>query len=142
MNTKKAFWLKRPLSFIKTDLHSFSWFVEDENSVFWTVGEEATFSLNVSKDDSVVFSFVLLHTPTDYVSFEKDGIYSCFFGLKSYFPLKETNISSLKMVKNKDEISFFQGDDLIYKIQNPAFLGSASLGIKAKGNGNIRIEVF
>lgn len=140
MNTKKAFWVKRPSGYITIDLHSFSWTEDGESSVFWTVGEEGVFALNASYDDSISFDFVLLHTPSDYVRFTKDGIYSSFFSLSSFIPAPSYN--SIVFRKDKSSISFYSDDVLLYKIENPAFLGSASFGCEIKGKGKVRLTVF
>ena len=134
MNTKKALWVKRPKSFINIDLHSFSWTEEENSSVFWTVGEEGEISLRRSNDESVDVDFVLLHTPSDFVRFTKKGILSSFFSLTSF--------TSLRMKKESATISFFSEDTLVYKIENPAFLGSASFGFEIKGKGKVKLEVF
>ena len=140
MNTKKALWVKRPKSFINIDLHSFSWTEEENSSVFWTVGEEGEISLRRSNDESVDVDFVLLHTPSDFGRFKKKGILSSFFSLTSFTPL--SSFASLRMKKESDTISFFSEDDLVYKIENPAFLGSASFGFEIKGKGKVKLEVF
>ena len=140
MNTKKALWVKRPKSYITIDLHSFSWTEDGESSVFWTIGEEGEFELRAQYDDSVSLDFVLLHTPSDYVRFSEDGIYSSFFSLSSFIP--SPSFSSIRFKKEKTVISFYSGEELIYKIENPAFLGSASFGFEIKGKGNIKIKVF
>ena len=134
MNTKKALWVKRPKSFINIDLHSFSWTEEENSSVFWTVGEEGEISLRRINDESVDVDFVLLHTPSDFVRFTKKGILSSFFSLTSF--------TSLRMKKESATISFFSEDALVYKIENPAFLGSASFGFEIKGKGKVKLEVF
>lgn len=140
MNTKKAFWVKRPKSYITIDLHSFSWTEDGESSVFWTIGEEGEFELSALFDESITLDFVLLHTPSDYVRFSKDGIYSSFFSLSSFLP--SPSFSSIRLKKDKSVISFYSGEALIYKIENPAFLGSASFGFEIKGKGKIKINVF
>ena len=140
MNTKKALWVKRPKSFINIDLHSFSWTEEENSSVFWTVGEEGEISLRRSNDESVDVDFVLLHTTSDFVRFTKKGILSSFFSLTSFTPL--SSFTSLRMKKESATISFFSDDALVYKIENPAFLGSASFGFEIKGKGKVKLEVF
>lgn len=140
MNTKKALWVKRPKSFINIDLHSFSWTEEENSSVFWTVGEEGEISLRRSNDESVDVDFVLLLTPSDFVRFTKKGILSSFFSLTSFTPL--SSFTSLRMKKESATISFFSEDALVYKIENPAFLGSASFGFEIKGKGKVKLEVF
>ena len=140
MNTKKALWVKRPKSFINIDLHSFSWTEEENSCVFWTVGEEGEISLRRSNDESVDVDFVLLHTPSDFVRFTKKGILSSFFSLTSFTPL--SSFTSLRMKKESATISFFSEDTLVYKIENPAFLGSASFGFEIKGKGKVKLEVF
>ena len=140
MNTKKALWVKRPKSFINIDLHSFSWTEEENSSVFWTVGEEGEISLRRSNDESVDVDFVLLHTPSDFVRFTKKVILSSFFSLSSFTPL--SSFTSLRMKKESATISFFSEDALVYKIENPAFLGSASFGFEIKGKGKVKLEVF
>ena len=140
MNTKKALWVKRPKSFINIDLHSFSWTEEENSSVFWTVGEEGEISLRRSNDESVDVDFVLLHTTSDFVRFTKKGILSSFFSLTSFTPL--SSFTSLRMKKESATISFFSEDTLVYKIENPAFLGSASFGFEIKGKGKVKLEVF
>ena len=140
MNTKKALWVKRPKSFINIDLHSFSWTEEENSSVFWTVGEEGEISLRRSNDESVDVDFVLLHTTSDFVRFTKKGILSSFFSLTSFTPL--SSFTSLRMKKESATISFFSEDALVYKIENPAFLGSASFGFEIKGKGKVKLEVF
>ena len=140
MNTKKALWVKRPKSFINIDLHSFSWTEEENSSVFWTVGEEGEISLRRSNDESVDVDFVLLHTLSDFVRFTKKGILSSFFSLSSFTPL--SSFTSLRMKKESATISFFSEDALVYKIENPAFLGSASFGFEIKGKGKVKLEVF
>ena len=140
MNTKKALWVKRPKSFINIDLHSFSWTEEENSSVFWTVGEEGEISLRRSNDESVDVDFVLLHTASDFVRFTKKGILSSFFSLTSFTPI--SSFTSLRMKKDSATISFFSEDALVYKIENPAFLGSASFGFEIKGKGKVKLEVF
>ena len=140
MNTKKALWVKRPKSFINIDLHSFSWTEEENSSVFWTVGEEGEISLRRSNDESVDVDFVLLHTTSDFVRLTKKGILSSFFSLTSFTPL--SSFTSLRMKKESATISFFSEDTLVYKIENPAFLGSASFGFEIKGKGKVKLEVF
>ena len=140
MNTKKALWVKRPKSFINIDLHSFSWTEEENSSVFWTEGEEGEISLRRSNDESVDVDFVLLHTPSDFVRFTKQGLLSSFFSLTSFTPL--SSFTSLRMKKESATISFFSDDALVYKIENPAFLGSASFGFEIKGKGKVKLEVF
>ena len=140
MNTKKALWVKRPKSYITIDLHSFSWTEDGESSVFWTIGEEGEFELKAQYDDSVSLDYVLLHTPSDYVKFSKDGIYSSFFSLSSFIP--SPSFSSIRFKKEETVISFYSGEELIYKIKNPAFLGSASFGFEIKGKGKVNLKVF
>ena len=131
MNTKKALWVKRPKSFINIDLHSFSWTEEENSCVFWTVGEEGEISLRRINDESV---------DVDFVRFTKKGILSSFFSLTSFTPL--SSFTSLRMKKESATISFFSEDTLVYKIENPAFLGSASFGFEIKGKGKVKLEVF
>ena len=140
MNTKKALWLKRPRNYITTDLHSFSWLEDDKASVFWTIGEEGDISLTLIAEEGVEYNFILLHTPSDLLSFSSKGINSSFFGLDSFIPATIGN--NLKMEKRGKEISFIYEGNLIYKIVNPAFLGSASFGVETKGKGEVSIKVF
>ena len=140
MNTKKALWVKRPKSYITIDLHSFSWKEEGDSSVYWTVGEEGEVSLTVTYDDTLSVDFVLLHTPSDYVRFTSKGIVSSFFGLNSFIPTH--SFDSIVMKKTNETLAFYNNDELIYKIENPAFLGSASFGIETKGKGEVSIRVF
>ncbi|MGN1164569.1 MAG: hypothetical protein ACI4S4_07195 [Candidatus Ornithospirochaeta sp.] len=140
MNTKKATWVHRPSSPFTTDLHSFSWAEDNESSVFWTIGEEGEISLSYEKDEDVSVFFVFLHTPSDYISFHPSIVVSSFFSLSSSFPASIE--SNMKMVKEGDTISFFSGESLIEKIQNPAFEGSASFGFYIKGKGKVRTTVF
>ena len=104
------------------------------------MGEEGEISLRRSNDESVDVDFVLLHTPSDFVRFTKKGILSSFFSLTSFTPL--SSFTSLRMKKESATISFFSDDALVYKIENPAFLGSASFGFEIKGNGKVKLEVF
>lgn len=140
MNTKKAFWVKRPKSFIKIDLHSFSWTEnEDNSSVYWTLGEEGFVRLEV-ESEGADWDFVMLHTPSDYLRFSKNEIISSFFSLNSSLPFQQPR--SLTMEKNGSSVSFLSDEELVIKIENPAFLGSASFGIVAKGKGKIKVSVF
>lgn len=140
MNTKKALWVKRPKNYINIDLHSFSWIENGKSSVFWTLGEEGDISLSIIHSSSVQAEFILLHTPSDYVKFSCDGIYSSFFGLDSFIP--SSSFDSIVLKKTGTTLSFYSKDVLIYKIENPAFLGSASFGINTSGNGEVSIRVF
>ena len=140
MNTKKAIWVKRPKTYITIDLHSFSWDVDDSSSVFWTIGEVGVIDLRAVYDDSVSLDFVLLHTPNDYVRFTKFGIYSSFFGFSSYIP--SYSLNSLLLKKEGSSLSFYNDDKLLLKIENPAFLGSASFGFEVKGKGKVKLSVF
>ena len=140
MNTKKATWVRRPSSYFTTDLHSFSWKEESESSVFWTIGCEGEISLSYSADPDVSVRFVFLHTPSDYISFSPDHVTSSFFSLSSSFPFSIS--TTMKMVKDGDKISFYTGEELVLKIENPAFQGSASFGFTIKGEGKVRTTVF
>ena len=140
MNTKKAFWLKRPKKYIETTLHSFSWNEEGSSSVYWTIGEEGTLSLSFEKDDEVQISFVLLHTPSDFIRFSQDGIHYSFFGLDSFIPFHMP--SAIRMEKKGDVISFYSSSILLMKMENPAFLGSASFGFEMEGKGKVSLSIY
>lgn len=140
MNTKKAIWVKRPQSYIKTSLHTYSYENEGESSVFFTVGEEGNISLKAAATEDAKVSFVFLHTPSDYISFSSEGIEYSFFGAKSHIMLK--SFDGIEMRKLGEHIDFFSGEEVLFSMENPAFLGSASFGVRAVGAGHIEISVF
>ena len=108
--------------------------------MYWTIGEEGTLSLSFEKDDEVQLSFVLLHTPSDFIRFSQDGIHYSFFGLDSFIPCHIP--SAIRMEKKGDVISFYSSSLLLMKMENPAFLGSASFGFEIKGKGKVNLKVF
>ena len=50
--------------------------------------------------------------------------------------------SAIRMEKKGDVISFYSSSLLLMKMENPAFLGSASFGFEIKGKGKVKLEVF
>ncbi|MBQ0070536.1 MAG: hypothetical protein KBS81_01550 [Spirochaetales bacterium] len=140
MNTKKAIWVKRPHSYIKTSLHTYSYNNDEESSVFFTVGEEGNISLQAQATEDATVAFVFLHTPSDYIAFSKNGLEYSFFGAKAHIMLK--SFDRIEMRKLGERIAFFAGEEEILSMENPAFLGSASFGVRATGAGHVEISVF
>lgn len=139
MNTKKAIWVRFPEN-LNITLHSYSYTSKKEGLVLFTVGEEDKIELTLDAEDSAEGSFILLHTPSDIIEFKKDGIYSSFFGLDSYIPLNRPK--KITFIKEKESLSFYEEEKLIYQIKNPAFALSASFGARTRGEGKVYIEVF
>lgn len=141
MNTKKAQWLKKPVKFESVSLHSLSFLNGEQSSVFFTIGECDNITLSYEKEDSVSVSFVFFHTPNDYIVFKEDRIESLFFGLKSKHNMFNS-INKLEINKLYDTITFSSNGKFLLKINNPAFLSSASFGLKMENQGRVKINVF
>lgn len=139
MNTKKAIWLRYPEN-LSITLHSYTYSSKREGFVLFPIGEEDKIELKIKAEDSAEASFVLLHTPSDIIEFKKDGIYSSFFGLDSFYacPMPE----KLTLIKKKESLSFYSEEKLILSISNPAFELSASFGARTRAEGKVYIEVF
>lgn len=139
MNTGKATWLKHPKHVITT-LHSYSYEGKGDLCVMFTLGEEGTMSLYTKCEGERESELLLLHTPNDYLLLSSKGIRGTMFSLSFDIPMEIGNKIVLK--KEKEELFFFDGDKCIFKLSNPAFLGSTSFGVISKGKGKNYIEVF
>ena len=139
MNTSKATWIRHPRPIVTT-LHSFSYEGKESLCVMFTLGEEGEFKLSAKADGEKSFDFLFLHTPNDYLIFDKKGIHGKLFTVDIDIPMEiESNII---LKKEKEKLVFYDSNKQLIAISNPAFLGSASFGLEAKGNGKIYIEVF
>lgn len=141
MNIKKAQWLKRPVSFSSVSLHSLSYKIEGKTAVFFTIGENDRLILSYSVSENVDAYFVFFHTPSDYINIKKDKIEFSFFSLKGEHNMCKP-LSEIEINKNGEEIEFLSSSTTLFKIKNPAFLSSASFGIKAEGSGTVNISVW
>lgn len=139
MNTKKAIWVRFPGN-ISITLHSFTYTSEKEGFVLFTIGEEDKIELTLKAEESASAAFVLFHTPSDWIEFNKDGISFSLFGGKGFFPCKIGE--KITFIKEKENLSFFSEERLIFSTSDPAFLGSASFGARTRGKGKTYIEVF
>ena len=139
MNTSKATWLKHPRPIVTT-LHSFLYEGTESLFVMFTLGEEGEMKLVAISEKEAISEFIFLHTPNDYLVFNKSGISGKLFTVD--IDIKKDIDSSIILKKNKERLTFISDDKELISIANPAFLGSASFGVRAKGNGKTYIEIF
>lgn len=138
MNTKDAIWINKCKHYEKS-LHTIKYSTLDKSSVFFTLGEEGRMEIKIEEDTSNS-SFVLLHTPSDYLYFTSDGIKGEMFSLK--IDIQKGVGNNLKVEKNMEELSFFSNNEKLLTITHPSFFGSASIGVESKGKGDTVITVF
>lgn len=139
MNTGKATWIEHPKHVITT-LHSYKYEGKDDLCVMFTLGEEGSITLLSKCEGSRESEFIFLHTPNDYIILDKNGIRGKLFTVDISIPMEIGN--TIVFEKKNEEISFNSDGRTLFTISNPAFLGSASFGIRSKGTGKEYIEVF
>ncbi len=138
---KKAQWLKKPARFEEYLLHTAGYINEDRSEVYFTIGETDDITLSYSKDDSVSVSFIFLHTPGDRIIFRDGEVDISFFSFKARHNMHKS-IKELKIHKDCPEIVFSADNTEILRINNPAFLSSASFGFYVEGHGGVRLTVW
>ena len=137
MNTKKAVWIGKPGK-MKATLHSLSFRSEEQHSVFFILGEEGEMMISYRAEASA--AIMLLHTPDEYIAFHPDRIVTAFSGVRTEIP--EEGVSSVRLVKNGPDLSFFSGERHLLSISKDAFRTSVSFGLSSKGEGEVSLEVF
>ncbi len=137
VNTKKADW-NHKVKFKEISLHSFRWDNKEKTYVFFTIGENEEISLSY-KTDKAKCSFMLLHTPNDYIIFS-DAIRLSLFG--SDATISKGIGNTIRLKKEGENLEFYADDELILKTANKAFSLSTTLAFIAEDEGDIYLEVF
>lgn len=137
MNTKKTDWNHKP-KFKEISLHSFRWDNKAKTYAFFTLGEEECVKLSFSSK-SVKGSFMLFHTPSDYIIFS-DSIDIKLFGAN--VTINKSTQNNIELRKIKETLEFYSGGELILKTADAAFSTSTTLSFIAEGDGEVCLEVF
>lgn len=137
MNTSKAVWVKRPKGTITT-LHSYRFTPDQGSEVYFILGDDGKIEL---KAEGEGWDFALFHTPNDWILFEKESVKINFNRVKE--TIKATRKDSLRVEKSGTMLSFFYEDEEPFlTLSFDAIRNSAAIGIKAKGDKELYVEVF